>query len=241
MKLAIVGGILFLFVALIAGLILTGRTQTLQNQAAGPTCPVEGAFCQWTAEGITGYRYIITDKTTGSVVKQGSILPNDIIPGQKIKITFTPQVNHSYHCVVTAGNKCGQLEDSADALCSTTITVTLTPTKTPTLTPTGTITPTKTPTPTLTPSLTPTGTLTPTATPTMTPTPTLTSTPTPTNQPTPTDIIVVKSTNTPTPVAQTTATSTPAPTQSLPSVGFFGPSILILIVGALAVFLPLLL
>ncbi len=234
--------ILFMvIIGTIAGLLIINNRQTTENQAAGPTCPVEGAYCQWMPEAKTSYRYTIIDKTNGQIMKQGSILETDVIPGQKVKITFTPQVNHTYNCVVSASNQCGQTNDEASALCTTTLINTPTPTRTPT--PTGPLTPTLTPTKTPTPTITPTGTLTPTLTPTTTPTPTLTNTPTPTSTgaPTPTDIIVVRATNTPTPIAQTTATNTPAPTQSLPDAGIIGPSIMIIIVGALAIFLPLLL
>lgn len=231
-------------IALIIGLRLN-EPQTIEKRAAEPTpvvkkeitetqtaipstgalCPKDGGICQWTAaKGAKSYEYKIYDLTTEEEIASGIT--------EERKVTFTPEANHEYRCVVKAVNECGEGPEAAgENLCEVEEKPTPTPTTTSTPTPTPTLTPTNTPTPG--PSLTPTPGPSSTPTPTPTPTPTNTPTPNPSGTPTPTEIILVNVTNTPAP-QQPTSTPRPAP----PVSGIVGPtqvligiSILIILAG----------
>jgi hypothetical protein len=127
-------------------------------------CPVDGASCMWNATvTASGYRFKITDLTTGQLVKEGVT--------QETLVSFTSEVDHSYQCVVTGINSCGDgPQGKGESMC--TALVSPTPTPSPTLTPTKGPSPTPTLTPTAGPSLTP------TRGPSVTPTTVLVSNPT---------------------------------------------------------------
>jgi len=159
-----------------------------QQPANALSCPVNGASCAWDAvEGATSYSYVITDKTTNSVVS------SQVTSARSVN--FTAIVEHTYECSVKAVNDCGT---SAAAKGTNTCNVNITPTVT--------TAPTQTPTPTITPS--PTLTLTPT------PTPTITTTPIPNPSPTTTPTPAPSATLTPGPTSTPTLgpSATPTPT-----------------------------
>jgi len=200
--------ILVLLVGLITGLVVVNQTQAPQKQASGPSCPLNGFICRWEREPGVSYSYKITDEIAKTVVKEGIIPASE--GKETITVTYTPEVNKSYSCEVTATNDCGSATDKANAFCTTTE---QSPTPTPTTTLTPTATPSGTLTPTLTPSATPTGTLTPTLTPTNTPTSTPTSTPNPSATVTPNP----SATNTPIPLASNTPTNLPGQPTATPA------------------------
>lgn len=116
-------------------------------------CPIDGATCTWSAvKDASGYSFMIKDLTSGETIKEG------VVPGQSV--VFTPQIKHTYSCIVKALNSCGegvakQVENTCDSQITPTPTVVITGSPTPTMTP-ATGTPTMTPTPTSTGTLTPT-------------------------------------------------------------------------------------
>ncbi len=115
------------------------------------SCPAEGASCEWDAsKNATAYKYKITDKTSNKVIKEGTIAPTNNEGSSKV--TFTPEADHTYECVVTPINSCAVGEPSvATNTCKAEEKPTGTPTNTPTASPTGTPTHTPTATPTIVP------------------------------------------------------------------------------------------
>lgn len=206
--------LIVILLGLVGGLILITQRQIFRERAVGPSCPINGATCEWDEiPGVNDYEVRI-EKQIGETL-QSVIFSR----ASKTKLLFTPEVGAKYICTVrpiinTPGCE-AMPEESAETTCSA-IELSPTPTPTPTITPTlppG-VTPSETPTPTITPTPTPSETPSPTPSPTQTPTPTLTVTPTPTRTPTPTPTQTPTPTVTPTP----TPTSTPTPTPtSLPT------------------------
>lgn len=211
-----------LILGLITGTILITRPQIFKQEAAGPTCPVDGASCSWTTTPGESYQYTITDITTGKTIKKGST--------QTGRVGFTPIAGHRYRCEVTPVNTCGEGPLSvAENTCGVGRNV---PTTTPTPTPTPigrliTLTPSPTPTPETIPSPTPTPL---TLTPTPTPIPTLTLTP----PPSPTPTLTPTPTPSPTPIPTFTPQPTPV-TSNLPTTGITQMTTVITLLGLIFV------
>lgn len=201
--------ILFLILGLVVGIILISRPQLIKKKAVGPSCPVNGASCEWDEiPGVDEYEVRVE-----SIVDDIS-QPVAFVRVSKTKVIFTPEVGPKYRCSVQPvinNPACAALpEEKAETNCTGVApTETPTPTPTPTLPPGVTPTETPTPTPTLPPGVTPTATPTPTPTPTLPPGVTPSSTPTPTLPP------GVTPTSTPTPTLPpgVTPSATPIPTQ----------------------------
>ncbi len=198
--------------------------QTVQKRAAEPVptsapdqaCLADGV-CSWeyTEKGVT-FKYEIRDTTKsepGTVVKSGET--------PDTRITFPVFADHSYKCIVTVTNECG---DSP----TTTATNTCKSGEKPSPTPTGVITTTPTRTPTPNPSAS----VTPTNNPSVTPSPTTH----PSITPTPSEIVIVVTSVTPSPTTLTTQPPTKAPV-SPPTAGILWPSVALVVVGIFIVML----
>lgn len=194
-------------------LILLNQNQAPQTPAAAPSCPATGAYCQWAdnQDGVS-YKYKIVDKKTGEVKMTGQI------NSKRVDFDFKPEIDHTYQCIVTPVNVCGEgPENTAEVSCSSTqqtsqieVTPTVEPTSTTEASPSGELN--GTPTATLSGSLTP---------------PIGGSE----SSPSATPVLIVKATNTPGPSPTNTPVTTAAPTAemaSLPEAGNWIPSLAIL-------------
>lgn len=94
--------VLLIAIGLISTLYLIGKPQELRERATGPTCPVDGATCSWSAsDGATSYHYKIEDATSGTLVKEGNI------SAPTTQVNFTSEVGKTYKCTITPQNDCG--------------------------------------------------------------------------------------------------------------------------------------
>lgn len=111
------------------------------------SCPANGASCAWDAvSGATGYNVSLVDTTTSDVLIKRTV--------SSTSVSFTPIINHTYSCSVTAQNDCGVSGLAvAENTCSANVTPTVTPQSTPTPGPSNTPTPgpSATPGPSVTP------------------------------------------------------------------------------------------
>ncbi len=108
------------------------------------SCPANGASCAWDAvSGATGYNVSVVDTTTSDVLIKRTV--------SSTSVSFTPIINHTYTCSLTAQNDCGV---SGLAVAENTCQPNVTPTVTPLPSQTPTPGPSATPTPG--PSATPT-------------------------------------------------------------------------------------
>ncbi len=114
------------------------------------SCPANGAICAWDAViGATGYNVSVVDTTTSDVLIKRTV--------SSTSVNFTPIINHTYTCSVTAQNDCGVSGLAvAENTCRSNVTPTVTqaPSATPTTGPSA--TPTPGPSATPGPSVTPT-------------------------------------------------------------------------------------
>ncbi|MFS8158659.1 MAG: hypothetical protein ACMG6E_00335 [Candidatus Roizmanbacteria bacterium] len=138
--------------------IPTTATKTLPTEnsstsplPSGQICKQDGGKCSWTpADNASGYRYQILDQTSGTTAKEGVT--------KSLEVSFTPLVNHTYKCIISAINICGEAAPaSAVNTCKQDVTPTpqSSPTPGPSATPTLTPTPGPSSTPTVGPSTTP--------------------------------------------------------------------------------------
>lgn len=197
-------------ISFIATIFLLREKPTLPTKATGPSCPVNTGSCSWSSdETATSFNVKIVDRTTGTTIL-------DTNTSNK-KVDFTPEAGHSYKCLVSPVNSCGEGPESTATSICTVITGTITPSPTNTLTPTSTITVTATVTSTPPPDSTP------TVTPEISPTPTLTLTPIPTEEIQPTPTITL--TNTPIPTTENQPTESPVTTLLPTNTPYSAPTI----------------
>ncbi len=113
------------------------------------SCPANGASCAWDAvSGATGYNVSVVDTTTSDVLIKRTV--------SSTSVSFTPIINHTYSCSVTAQNDCGVSGLAvAENTCRTNVTPTVTPAPSATPTPGPSATPTPGPSATPGPSVTP--------------------------------------------------------------------------------------
>lgn len=102
--------------------VTTVPTQALVSSLS---CPANGAICAWDAvSGATGYNVSVVDTTTSDVLIKRTV--------SSTSVNFTPIINHTYTCSVTAQNDCGV---SGLAVAENTCRSNVTPTVTPQVTP----------------------------------------------------------------------------------------------------------